>query len=70
MSYYINIDQFNSYGAIVAREQQKVDCRDYATRCVSTKKAKMLAIRAKHSKNKGLSVWPFTVTFRKEKSTN
>ena len=64
------IRYFNSYGAIVAQERQKVNCRDYATRRVSTKRAKMLAIRAKHSTNKGLYVWPFTVLFRKEKSTD
>ena len=51
----------NSYGAIVAQERQKVDCCNYATRRVLTKRAKMLAIRAKHSTNKGLYVWPFTV---------
>ena len=30
----------NSYGAIVAQERRKVDCRDYATRRVLTKRAK------------------------------
>ena len=36
----ITVLTVNSYGAIVAQERQKVDCRDYATRRVSTKRAK------------------------------
>ena len=50
----------NSYG-IVAQEQQKVGCHDYATRRVSTKKAKPPANETKYSTNKGFYVWSLTV---------
>ena len=47
----------NSYGAIVAQERRKAGCRDYATRRVSTERAKPPANEAKYSTNKGLFMY-------------
>ena len=47
---------FNSYCAIVAQVQKKVDYRDSATRNERSKRAPTLVIKAKYSTNKGLYV--------------
>ena len=53
----------NSYCTIVTQERRKVDGRNYALRHGRPKTAQTLAIEAKYSTNKGLSVWLFTALF-------
>ena len=52
----------NSFGAIVARERQKIVRRHSATRRLSTNRGKTLRIGAKYSTNRGLSAWPLTLS--------
>ena len=55
------IDEFNSYGASVAQEQQEKVRRDRETNNGRLIRAKTLAIRGKYSMNKGLSMDPHLV---------
>ena len=59
----------NNYCAIVAQVRQKVDCWDKETHNTCFERAQTLVIKAEYFTNKGLYVWPFTATFRTEKSS-